>query len=142
MKAKTVIISDVSFVEQFENQTLDPKHFNHVGHLRLAWLYLLDDEVDLVIEKLSVGIKAYAESLGAKQKFHLTITDAIVRLMAERIKRLERPSWSLFLQQNNDLVEHASAVIHQYYSESLLSSEAARLNVLQPDIKPIEDDGA
>ncbi len=139
---KTEIISDACFVEQFKNQTLDPKHFNHVGHLRLAWLYLMDDEVDLVIEKLSVGIKAYAESLGARQKFHLTITDAIIRLMAERIKRLDRPTWSQFLQQNRDLVEDASAVLHQYYSESLLSSEAARLNVLQPDIKPIAGDGA
>lgn len=139
---KTEIISDACFVEQFENQTLDPKHFNHVGHLRLAWLYLMDDEVDLVIEKLSVGIKGYAESLGARQKFHLTITDAIIRLMAERIKRLEYPTWSQFLQQNRDLVEDASAVLHQYYSESLLSSEAARLNVLQPDIKPIAGDGA
>ena len=39
-------ISHQQFLEQFENQTLDPNYFDHRGHIRLAWLYLNDATFD------------------------------------------------------------------------------------------------
>jgi hypothetical protein len=33
-------MTDDAFLSAFEACTLDPQHFNHRGHVRLAWLYL------------------------------------------------------------------------------------------------------
>jgi hypothetical protein len=53
--------------------------------LRIAWLYLNRTPFEEVKALICSGIKAYAISLGAKDKFHLTITDAIVTVMAKCI---------------------------------------------------------
>ncbi len=79
-------LNDATFIAQFENQTLSSAHFNHIGHLRLAWLYLERYPLEQAISLVCGGIKAYAESLGASTKFHFTITNAIVRIMAMRMQ--------------------------------------------------------
>ena len=122
---------------QFENQTLNSIHFKHIGHLRLAWLYLNSNDVDTAIKLICSGIQAYAESLGATTKFHLTITDAIVRIMAKRVGAMAEKKWDLFLDENNDLVEDALSVLHQYFSKDILFSEEARISLVQSDIRPL-----
>jgi len=130
-------IGDRTFLTQIENLTLDKIYFDHVGHLRLAWLYLDDYEVDIAVHKACGTIKAYAESLGAKQKFNITITDALIRIIAKRRKGMLDKTWSNFLNSNRDLVEDAFSVLLQYYSKEQLLSEEARLSVVLPDIKEI-----
>lgn len=76
----TEYLDDQTFLKQFESLTLEPCHFNHIGHLRLAWLYLQSNDVSQAAKLTSNGIKAYAESLGANNKFHLTITNALYQL--------------------------------------------------------------
>ena len=130
-------IDDQTFLTQIENLTLDKIYFNHVGHLRLAWLYLESYETDIAVNKTCQSIKAYAESLGARQKFNKTITDALVRIMAKRKAGLVNESWSNFIKTNTDLVEDAFSVLLQYYSKERLLSEEARLSVVSADIKEI-----
>ena len=127
------VLNDEVFVAQFENQTLPPEHFNHLGHLRIGWLYLNQYELETSIDLVCTGIKCYAESLGASDKFHYTITDAIMRIMADRMAQQSSNNWQDFLSENQDLLEDALSLIHQHYSETLLASEDARLKVLQPD---------
>ncbi len=103
--------------------------------MRLAWLYLERYPLEQAISQVCGGIKVYAESLGAATKFHFTITDAIVRIMAARLQA--QPSWQAFLDDNADLVVNAMAVIGQHYSKDLLGSEQARLSVIEPDLKAI-----
>ena len=130
-------LNDQAFLTQFEGQTLAPIHFKHLGHLRLAWLYLRSNDVDTSVQLVCSGIQAYAESLGASTKFHLTITDTLVRIMAKRINRMEEKTWKLFLDENRDLVEDTMSVLLQYFSKDLLFSETARISLVQPDIKPL-----
>lgn len=130
-------LNDRDFLCQFENQTLDSVHFNHVGHLRLAWLYLNRYEVETAVNQVYSRIQAYAASLGAKDKFHLTITDALVRIMAKRIAIMSQKEWELFLVENNDLVEDALSVLDQHFSRELLFSEQARTSLVQPDVQPL-----
>ena len=128
-------LNDDTFIAQFENQTLLLAHFNHIGHLRLAWLYLERYPLEQAINRVCGGIKVYAKSLGASSKFHFTITDAIVRIMFVRMQA--QTYWLAFLDDNTDLVENAKAVVGQYYSQAVLGSEQARLRVIEPDIKAI-----
>lgn len=137
MNSVTQCMNDKDFIEQFQNLTLDPKYFDHLGHMRLAWIYLQDEDVDKVVRKVCSGIKAYAESLGATDKFHFTITDAIVRIMAMRLGGKAGNSWQSFIQENTDLVSNAQSVLQQHYSESILLSNEARVSILPPDLKSI-----
>jgi hypothetical protein len=130
-------LSDDTFIKQFEDLSLSPDYFNHIGHLRIAWLYLHQNDLEQAINKVCTGINAYAISLGATEKFHLTITDSIVRIMAGRINVDKNQSWPMFLESNQDLVEDALAVLCEYFSRSLLLSELARLSLVKPDLKAI-----
>ena len=130
-------IDDNEFLTQFENQTLSPIHFRHVGHLRLAWLYLNSNDVETAVQLVCSGIQNYAGSLGATTKFHLTITDALVRIVAKRVDTMGEKRWELFLDENNDLVEDALSVLYQHFSKDLLFSEEARTSLVQPDIRPL-----
>lgn len=130
-------LSDQEFIQQFEALTLDPVHLNHQGHLRLAWLYLQKDHLGRAIELTCSGIKAYAESLGATDKFHYTITDALVRVIWQRMKDVQSTDWRAFLESNQDLQKDALQVLYQYYSEHVLFSEDAKTSWVPPDLKRI-----
>ena len=137
MKTQLKSLSDNEFISQFENQTLDKIHFDHIGHLRLSWLYLESNDVEQAINKISEGINLYATSLGAKDKFNITITDAIVRIMAKKINLMPKRHWQLFLRDNSDLVDDCFSVLCQYYSKHILNSDLARTSLIPPDIRPI-----
>lgn len=126
-------LSDEEFVRQFEDCSLNPKYFNHIGHLRIAWIYLERLELERANRKVCSGIKKYAESLGAKDKFNLTITDALVKIMATRKRPFQ--GWNEFLSDNNDLVNNAIGILLEYFSEDLLFSESSRTSVVKGDIK-------
>lgn len=129
-------INDNDFIAQFENQTLDPNYFNHLGHLRLAWLYLNTYSLEESIDKLITGISAYATSLGATDKFHHTLTEAVVRIMALRVENDEYGDFETFLLGNNDLVKSLRSIIETYYSHELLNSDVAQKQFVEPDLKP------
>ena len=139
-------LTDLQFITQFEDLSLDPGYFNHLGHLRLAWLYLLEHDLDTALDRVCCGIKAYAESLGASDKFHYTLTDAIVRIEHQRMMLLQQQlnvgslnagQWSDFIAANADLVNDGQKVLQQYYSPQLLATEQARLGRVEADIKSL-----
>ncbi|MCX4027199.1 hypothetical protein [Spartinivicinus marinus] len=126
-------LSDQDFIEQFEQQTLPTEYFNHVGHLRLAWLYLQQYELNAAINKTTTGIQAYANHLGVKDKFHHTITEALVHIIHHRTLAIVDSNFSDFLLANQDLVNNAKDVLGQYYSASVLFSAEAKKLFVEPD---------
>jgi len=132
-----IALSHVQFLQQFENQRLDPIHFDHLGHIRVAWIYLIRYEYLVAVDKVCTGIKAYANSIGAKDKFNTTITIAIMQIMSKRLNDVSDKSWQNFCAKNLDILEDALSLLLQHYSKEKLFSNTAKLNVIQPDIKPI-----
>ena len=130
-------LDDATFVAQFEDLTLDPAYFSHLGHLRLAWLYLKSYDVETAVERVCQGIKRYAESLGAHEKFNLTLTDAFTRIMAERMGEKADGGLEDFLKGNSDLVGDAFAVLTEYFSKELLLSKQARISLVAPDLNSL-----
>ncbi len=131
-------ISDKQLLEQFEALTLDPSELNHVSHLCIAWLYLSKFDLREAIEKIAIGTKEYAESLGVYDKFHRTVTEAIVRIVYKRMSKLGKTNFEVFLRYNDDLVDDLKSLLHCHYTEEVLASADARFNYLQPDIKDFE----
>ncbi len=78
-------MSDDEFFTQVRDCSLPPAQFNHLGHLRLAWICLQRYGLDDAVRVGCASIGAYAASLGAADKFHWTTTEALMRLLwAER----------------------------------------------------------
>ena len=135
MKNQRSFLSDEDFLKQFENKSLDHKYFDHVGHIRIAWLYLSVYPLNESIKRTCSGIKDYAESLGAKDKFHLTITTALVHVIFNRISETGNVGWNDFLKGNLDLVNDSLSILYQHFSKDVLFSDAAKLQTITPDIK-------
>ena len=131
-------ITDEKFLAQFESQTLNPELFDHYGHLRLAWLYLNKYPLETAIDKVTNGIATYASSLGATDKFQHTLTEAIVRIMANRLNCSNEDSLKAFLVTNQDLVDDICSVVKLHYSDERLNSDAARTSFVAPDLLPFD----
>lgn len=126
-------ISDKQFIAQFEDQSLQEQYFNHIGHLRLAFLYLQKYDFNSACEKTCSGIRKYAESLGATDKFNLTLTMAILKILNDRLNQKNYDNWQTFIDQNMDVREDLLSIILEDYSEDLLFSSRAQKEYLPPD---------
>lgn len=128
-------IDHQQFMHQIENCELNPRNFDHIGHLRLAWIYLNQHQLETAVQKTCKTIKTYAESLGEMEKFHLTLTDATVRIMSQRILKAE--GFEVFLMRNQDLVQDLIGSLLRHYSSKVLFSCEAKKVRLSPDLKPL-----
>ncbi|WP_374582599.1 hypothetical protein [Pseudoduganella sp.] len=115
-------MDDQTFLRSLENCTLPAQQFNHAGHLRLACLYLAQHPLDEAVARTCATIRAYARHLGAADKYHATITVALVRLV-----HALGPA----------ALDDARAVLALHYSPELLASPAARAAFAAPDRAPL-----
>lgn len=115
-------MDDEHFLSGLEACTLPSEHFNHAGHLRLACLYLARHPLDEAIERTCATIRAYATHLGAANKYHATITIALVRLL-----HAHGPA---------ALID-ARALLALHYTEAMLASSAAQTAFVPPDLAPL-----
>lgn len=129
---------DKQFIVRFEALTLEPGTFDHKAHLRLAFLCIMQDGLEPAVERVGRGIRAFAEHLGARDKYHQTITEALVRVIGLRLARQPVSDWQRFLALNPDLVDLAKEVLLQHYSPERLFCDEARSHFLEPDRLPLE----
>jgi N-formylglutamate deformylase len=125
------MLSDQEFLYQFEHHSLPGSEFNHQAHIRLAMLYLASNSLPVALQQLIQGIRSYAAALGAKEKFHFTLTVAATLLIAEAIA--DAKAESLLLSKVQDLPQQLAS----YYSFALLHSSMARQQWCAPDLMPL-----
>jgi hypothetical protein len=130
---------DKQFIARFEALTLEPGTFDHKAHLRLAFLCIMEEGVEPAVQRVGRSIRTFAEHLGARDKYHQTITEALVRMIGLRLARQPVSDWQSFLESNPDLVNQAKEVLLQHYSPDRLFSAEARTRFLEPDRLPLEE---
>ena len=136
METTSASVSDGDFLSAFESCELPAGAFHHRDHLRLAWIYLQRlDPIEAGV-RISLSIRRYAEHHGAAGKYHETITQAWLQLVASATTSL--PGDARF-EQILDLFPHLlnKNLLLDFYSAETLQSEAARNVFLQPDRKPL-----
>ena len=74
--------SDEEFLRAFENLSFPADQFHHREHLRVAWLYLKSSDATRASERMSAGIRRFANHHGATEKYHHTLTLFWMRLVA------------------------------------------------------------
>ena len=127
-------IGDNAFLAAFETCTLDPALFDHRGHLRLALLHLQAQGLGATATTLPGQIQRYATHLGAPEKFHATLTHALLELVQERLTLMPPGTpWEAVLAAHPDLERDALALVHERHSQAQLATTEARQRALPPD---------
>jgi hypothetical protein len=122
---------DQEFVEAFETCRLPNEQFHHRDHLRLALIYLARHGKGEAAGRLSQAIRTYAAYHGKSDKYHETVTQAWLYLVAAAQDRAPGASFQDLLATTPELLD--KSLIERYYSPALLHSEAARLRFVPPD---------
>lgn len=133
-------LPDEQFLAGFEACALPPEAFNHLGHLRIAWIVLQRYSYPDAVERICGGIQRFAGHLGVPEKYHRTLTEALVRLMAAN--GAASMEWETFLAANPALVSDARGELARHYSHDCLNAETARISFVAPDRMPLPEENA
>ena len=127
-------MTDEEFIEGFENCTLSAASFHHRDHVKIVWLYLINNSVLETLHRFSAGLKRFATKNGKPNLYHETITWGYVFLIHERMQRdKEKHSWEDFVDKNADLFDWKDNILKSYYRDETLKSEMARRFFVFPD---------
>ena len=130
------LLSDEAFVEAFEACTLPKETFHHRDHLRLAWLYLRQDDFPAAAGRIEASIRRFAAHLGISEKYHHTITIVWLRLVAAAMSKTGgEVTLGSFFERNPELLDQN--LPYQFYSRERLFSDAARAAWIEPDLQPL-----
>ncbi|HZX28884.1 MAG TPA: hypothetical protein VFF16_17555 [Telluria sp.] len=119
---------DDAFLAGVEAGTLDPARFDHGAHVRLACLYLERWPPAEAAARCCATIARFAAGAGAPAKFHWTVTEALVHLLAAGRRAA--------------VLADARACLARHYSAAVLASPAARAGFVAPDLAPLPPPGA
>jgi hypothetical protein len=130
-------LDDESFLAAIASGQLPAHQFGHRQHLRLAWLHLQRLPQADAIARTCADIQAFAAHHGAHGKFHRTVTEALLRLMASLGAADPALGWAAFQQRNAALLDDARGLLARHYSPTLLASPESRLHFQPPDRLPL-----
>lgn len=128
---------DRRFQASFEACTVTPDEFTHRAHLRLAYVYLAQDSLDVAYQRTRGAIHRFlAHHMIDASKYHETLTRAWLMAVRHFMDRAgSTDSAGDFLSKSGALLE--SSVMLTHYSKEALFSPEARASFVEPDLDPI-----
>ena len=129
--------SDREFRAAFEAGAYAPADFSHRAHVRLAYVYLAESDVDLALERMRAALVSFLSHHGIPaSKYHATLTRAWILAVHHFMHRSpEASSADDFIERNPMLLD--SKIMLTHYSASLLFSDQARADFVEPNLDPI-----
>ena len=127
---------DRDFRAAFEACNVAPAHFNHEAHVRLAYVYLADLDVESAVDRMREALLNFLDYNSIpRSKFHETMTRAWVLAVRHFMNRSPSTSSADFIARNKLLLD--SKVMLTHYSASFFFSVDARAAYVEPDLDPI-----
>lgn len=127
---------DRNFRAAFEACTVAPSEFNHEAHVRVAYIYLAEGDVDSAVPKMRDALLNFLEHNNIpRAKFHETLTRAWVQAVRHFMNKSMSTSTADFIAKNPELLD--SKIMLTHYSASVLFSPDARASFVEPDLDPI-----
>jgi hypothetical protein len=127
---------DRNFRSAFEAYAVTPSQFNHEAHVRLAYVYLAEYDVESAVQRMREALLNFLEHNGIpRSKFHETITRAWVLAVRHFMNRSASTSSADFIAKNQEVLD--SKIMLTHYSASVLFSSDARASFVEPDLDPI-----
>ena len=129
--------ADSEFKDEFETCALSPSGFNHRAHIRLAYVYLVENDDDMACQLMRDSLLRFLNHNSVNiSKFHETMTRAwilAVRHFMEKDSGAD--SANTFIENNPKMLDKNIMMTH--YSAELLFSDKAREQFVTPDLDPI-----
>lgn len=126
------MITDRELDAELERFSIAPGGLDHEAHVRVAWSYLQEKDGDA---RFRATIAAYVARVGAAERYHETLTVALLRIIAARVRPGQ--SYAEFRRRNADLYDDARAVLARHYSDERLASAGARERFVDADREPL-----
>jgi len=131
---------DLAFQSAFEALAVPPAQFTHEAHVRLAYVYLAQCDVESAVQNMREALLSFIERNGIpRSKFHETITRAWVLAVRHFMDRSTSTSFADFVAKNPELLD--SKIMLTHYSARVLFSADARESFVEPDLDPIPRQG-
>lgn len=118
-------------LERFELGEADPARFTHAEHVRIGYELLLRYDYPEALQRFTTGLRRLVDRVGARDKFHMTVTAAFLALIGERMHDRPALDYDGFAAANPDLFERG--ILLRFYRRERLMSEAARSTFLLPE---------
>jgi len=131
MRLTSAAMPDAEFLTAIENCSYPIGEFHHAEHLRLGWLLLSRMDLPSAATRAACAIRRLAQHHGLGHKYHETITQAWMRLLASHDER----DFSEFLALHGDRV--SLDLLHRYWRRETLMSDSARARWVEPDLTPL-----
>ena len=129
-------MKDEAFARAFENGFVTPEEFDHLAHVRVAWVYLRETaSLEAALSRMRDGIRRFAASAGASQKYHETITVLWMRILADVKAGGASGDLADVLRAHPELADKELPL--RYYSRERLFSDEARAAWVEPDRQPL-----
>lgn len=126
---------DRNFLEMFEQCSLGKQCWTHSAHVRMAWLVMeTSSTFDEALNRIRSGIQTFNSSVQSVG-YHETITVAFARVIHAKRQSSSTTTWQEFLEEHDDLL--SKNCLHQFYTSDVLASDDAKLNFVEPDLKPL-----
>ena len=128
--------ADREFRAAFEAGAFAPADFSHRAHVRLAYVYLAESDVDLALERIRGALLTFLchHDIPAS-KYHATLTRAWILAVDHFMHRSPASSADDFIERNPLLLDTKIMLTH--YSADLLFSDQARAEFVEPNLDPI-----
>lgn len=136
MHTHAVSASDLQFQHAFEAGAIEPSAFNHLAHLRLAYVYLVQGGLAYAQHRMRDSLLAFLRAKGIPTaKYHETLTRAWLMAVSHFMNRASSASFAEFAANSTPLQD--SKVMLTHYSAEALFSERARAAFVAPDLEAI-----
>jgi hypothetical protein len=124
---------DSELLERFEATRVRPGMFHHADHVRLAFVYLTRFDLFESLARYRRGLKRFASKAGVPEKYHETVTCALMILINERmVTGSDTDDWDEFAAANPDLMRWKDGAFFDYYGADVLDSDLARGTFVLP----------
>jgi hypothetical protein len=136
-------LQDDEFLRRFENCTLPFDQWTHRAHVKVAYLYLRDNDFDMALAKMRRGIQAYNSAHHVPESdtsgYNETTTCAMLQLVATTMAAycpvLPTPDADSFCDTHPQLL--TKHVLRLFYSPERRMQPKARTEFIQPDLAPL-----
>jgi hypothetical protein len=128
-------LPDDEFLATFERAGFGPHEFHHRDHLRMAHLYVQRFGLAAATERACAGIRALAAAHGHADKYHATLSQAWVRVVALAMQHTPQGTFDELLAAHPRLLDKNLLLSH--YSRTVLFGPRARDHWVAPDRRPI-----
>jgi hypothetical protein len=130
-------IQDINFTLRFEAGAVAPSEFHHRDHLRLAYVYLCENDTLSANDKMRQALKKFLKDNGVPpEKYHETLTYSWVQAVRHFMENGDAAtSFDGFIAVNASLLDMDIMLTH--YTRDTLFSGQARTEFVQPDVQQI-----